>query len=549
MSYIALYRKWRPQDFTELIGQDHISRTLKNALAANKIAHAYLLCGPRGTGKTTTAKIIAKSINCLQPVMGEPCNQCMPCKLINAGNSMDVLEIDGASNRGIDEIRDLREKVNLAPAQGKYKVYIIDEVHMLTTEAFNALLKTLEEPPKFVMFILATTEPHKVPATILSRCQRFDFHRLDQKTISAKLEEICLKSDIEYAKEGLDVIARLARGGMRDALSLMDQCLSYGEQRLLLPQIREALGLASTEYVGDLVNLLLLKDAKGLLEKLDILTKEGKEIRQLANQVLDYLRNLIIYKTCGEEALADAPDEEKELFKKHEDLKLSELSFAIECVNKAEEQMRWSSNPRLLLEMAFFKYMYQQKEEQMLHVLYEKVQFLEKELETIKTKGTLKSHIMQKGLNKPIDFKGEALLEEGKLEEDQGGDKDMEEVRPSRSSPSYVDLETIKASWKKVLDLVRRNKVTTHAFLVVAEPIEYQNGCLTLRFASNYSFHREKIEQPENKKIIEDILGYLLKEKVAIKCVTAQTGKADSAPSQENILESAIKIFGGTLIE
>jgi DNA polymerase-3 subunit gamma/tau len=294
LSYVALYRKGRPVDFGELVGQNHVSKTLQNALLANRLSHAYLLCGPRGTGKTTTAKIIAKAVNCKEIKNGDPCNNCDSCKAISEGYSLDVFEIDGASNRGIDEIRDLREKVNLAPATGKYKVYIIDEVHMLTTEAFNALLKTLEEPPGYVIFVFATTEPHKIPATILSRCQRFDFRRIEPDMIYDRLKEICQKSGIDYQEEAIRIIAGLAGGGLRDALSLMDQCLSYQDQKLTVEQVNDSLGIVASDYVTKIANCLLEKNTKGLITKLDEVVKGGKDVKQLADQLLDYFRDLVV---------------------------------------------------------------------------------------------------------------------------------------------------------------------------------------------------------------------------------------------------------------
>ncbi|MEM5794931.1 MAG: DNA polymerase III subunit gamma/tau, partial [Bacillota bacterium] len=249
MAYIALYRQWRPQDFEQLVGQEHISTTLKNAITSNRIAHAYLFSGPRGTGKTSTAKIMAKALNCLQGPTIHPCNACDRCKRIIDGSSMDVLEIDAASNRGIDEIRELREKVKFTPVDGRYKVYIIDEVHMLTTEAFNALLKTLEEPPAHAIFILATTEPHKIPATILSRCQRYDFRRIDSEAISGRLLKVLQEMSIEAEPEALGVIARFAEGGLRDALSILDQCIAFSGDRITVEDVRSMLGLAGDEWL------------------------------------------------------------------------------------------------------------------------------------------------------------------------------------------------------------------------------------------------------------------------------------------------------------
>jgi len=544
MNYVALYRKWRPQDFNELVGQNHISRTLQNALLADKLSHAYLLCGPRGTGKTTTAKIIAKAANCLSPKNGEPCNECVSCSAVNLGNSLDVLEIDGASNRGIDEIRDLREKVNLAPALSKYKVYIIDEVHMLTTEAFNALLKTLEEPPGYVIFIFATTEPHKVPATILSRCQRFDFRRLDPEVIVKRLEEICEKSGIGYDREGLLIIARLAQGGMRDALSLMDQCLSYSEQKLTLEQINETLGIVAIDYVAEIADLLVSKDIKQLISKLNMIVDEGKDIKQLANQLLDYFRDLVIYKSCGENLLANTIDDKKEFFIKHDQISLGELDYIITCVNKAEVEMKWSNNPKLLMEMAFFKYIFREETSMDVSVnntIIERISILENEIKKLKESPQVRADKVN--IQKEQEQKEHKVAEESPIIRATSGEN-------INTSTSEISLDMIKESWNKILEIVKKNKVTTHAFLVEGMPIKYGEGYLTIQFNPSHVFHKERLEQIENKQIIEDAFAHLFKEQAKIKCIMcSDENDAKDDTKKEDLVEAAIKIFGGNVIE
>ena len=301
MSYTALYRKFRPDEFEDVKGQDAIVRTLKNQINADRIGHAYLFCGTRGTGKTTVAKIFAKAVNCEHPVDGSPCGECAMCKSIAAGTSMNVIEIDAASNNGVDNIREIREEVTYRPTEGKYKVYIIDEVHMLSIGAFNALLKTLEEPPEYVIFILATTEAHKIPITILSRCQRYDFKRISIETIAARLRELIDKEGWDVEDKAVRYIAKMADGSMRDSLSLLDQCAAfYMNETLTYDHVLEVLGAVDTEVFSRLLRQLLAMDVHQVIETVDELVMQGRELTQLAADFTWYLRNLLLVKTSGD---------------------------------------------------------------------------------------------------------------------------------------------------------------------------------------------------------------------------------------------------------
>ena len=298
MSYTALYRKFRPGEFEDVKGQDHISKTLQNQIKADRIGHAYLFCGTRGTGKTSVAKIFAKAVNCEHPVNGSPCGVCDSCKAISSGTSMNVIEIDAASNNGVDNIREIREEVAYRPTEGKYKVYIIDEVHMLSIGAFNALLKTLEEPPEYVIFILATTEAHKIPITILSRCQRYDFKRITIDTIAARLTDLMQKENIEVEEKAIRYVAKAADGSMRDALSLLDQCIAfYLGQKLTYDNVLEVLGAVDTEVFSRLLRELLERNVAKVMKSLDELVMQGRELSQLAADFTWYLRNLLLAKS------------------------------------------------------------------------------------------------------------------------------------------------------------------------------------------------------------------------------------------------------------
>lgn len=350
MAYQALYRKWRPQKFEDMVGQTAVTKTLKNAIIHHKTSHAYLFTGPRGTGKTSAAKIFAKAINCLNPKDGEPCNDCLLCKGITEGTIGDVIEIDAASNNGVEEIRDIRDKARYAPTQATYKVYIIDEVHMLSTGAFNALLKTLEEPPKNVIFILATTEPHKIPATIISRTQRFDFRRITNDEIIQRLRYILEQEEIAYEEEALSVIARCANGGMRDALSLLDQVISFSDDKVSFEQAIQVSGSLTDDLMIEFVRLLTQQQAQAALLQLQDLLLLGKEASRLIEEWLEFSRDLLVAKQTGDmigrsEAFVAFAKEVEEAF----------LYRFMDALNQTQQEMRFTTKPTISLEVFTIK--------------------------------------------------------------------------------------------------------------------------------------------------------------------------------------------------
>ena len=391
MSYTALYRKFRPQGFEDVKGQEHIVTTLKNQLKADRIGHAYLFCGTRGTGKTTVAKIFAKAVNCENLVDGSPCGICPACRGIAEGTSMNVIEIDAASNNGVDNIRQIREEVSYRPTEGKYKVYIIDEVHMLSTGAFNALLKTLEEPPSYVIFILATTEAHKIPITILSRCQRYDFHRISIDTIENRLADLMKEEKVDVEERALRYVAKAGDGSMRDALSLLDQCIAFhlGET-LTYENVLEVLGAVDTEVFSRLLRQIINEDVSGAVKTVDLLVDEGRELGQMVNDFIWYMRNLLLLQSSDEmEEVLDMSTENLQALREEANLIQPEILMRyIRVFSELANQIRFASTKRVLIELAIIKLCKPQMEKDTASIL-ERMEQLERKLENGAFVGTI----------------------------------------------------------------------------------------------------------------------------------------------------------------
>ena len=354
MGYTALYRKFRPLNFSEMVGQEHITRTLKNQIIANRVGHAYLFNGGRGTGKTSAAKILARAINCLNPKDGEPCNECEICKGAISGSLTDIVEMDAASNNSVEDIRSIREEVNFLPTKAKYRVYIIDEVHMLSTGAFNALLKTLEEPPEHVKFILATTEPQKLPATILSRCQRFDFKKISNEDIIKRLEIVCKESNIEITKEAMQIIATLSEGAMRDALSILERCIQDGENQINEDKIKDLVGIPKMVYVHDIVEAIIQYDVDKALVTANKVLEEGKDISNLLWEMIKYVKDILLYKATNHVDLYS----EEEIAKLKEISEMAEKERLINFVyalSELENEMKFSTQKTIIFQAGIIK--------------------------------------------------------------------------------------------------------------------------------------------------------------------------------------------------
>ncbi|MBB6218827.1 DNA polymerase-3 subunit gamma/tau [Anaerosolibacter carboniphilus] len=544
MAYMALYRKWRPQIFEDVVGQEHITQTLKNQIKNDNIAHAYLFCGTRGTGKTSTAKIFARAVNCMNPTNFNPCNQCEVCTGIQSETMMDVIEIDAASNNGVDDIREIRENVKYPPTKGKYKVYIIDEVHMLSTGAFNALLKTLEEPPHFVIFILATTEPHKIPATILSRCQRFDFKRVKETDMVGNLAFICREMGIDIEESALKLIARNADGGMRDAQSLLDQCIAYTQEKITYDDVIDVLGTVNDSFIFELVDHIAKGDAKAAMEAVDSLVAAGKDIHQFIKDLIQHYRNLMMTKVAENlEGIVNLSKENIERLKTQgKQLENHSIIRAIHVMSETDVDAKWSTQPRILLEVAIIK-LCQPAYDQSMEGLIERIHALEKSIQSGNIKVQYVEAVTEKGTTGTVQEKAE--------EEEKKNQPSVQElpVKP-------VNFEALERVWDAILKEIRKRKISVHAVLMEGRPVGVDKNALLIAFKDGYGFHKEAAGNSPNKEFIEGVIGELLGQKISIKCVmedevaSLSTAAKEISASQEDLeLQKIIELFGADLVE
>lgn len=593
MAYTVFALKWRPQNFDEIIGQNHISTILKNTLEKNRIANAYLFAGPRGVGKTSTARILAKALNCKDGPTINPCGKCNSCVEIGKGISFDVIEIDGASNRQIDDIRALRENVKFSPTSGEFKIYIIDEVHMLTNEAFNALLKTLEEPPPFVKFIFATTHPHKIPSTILSRCQRLDFRRILTMEIVAQLNKIIIAEKIDVDKEVVYAIAKSSDGSLRDAESILDQLVSFSGKKVSLEDVIFVLGLIEQDALFEITDKIIEKNAVGALELLNKIIDQGKDISIFLANFMEHFRNLMVAKiTQADSNLIDLPQETcQKLLKQAQLLSLEEIfSFFNILVNTHEMGKRLDSL-RITLEITLVKLAHEKKG----HVVNPSPVNSSSQAKPISPikHASGNTHTQQIGHPFKKNTAGNPVIgqpqlsQNGRSPEDRQGIQDLkenilklaaglpkdsasgitqqsyeieqssvitavatkneEELKAPYTQNISVTLDDVKRVWQDAVDLIGKVKMSVATYFTEGSLEKVNNNVLTVSFPKNCSFHKESLEKKDNKALIEKILSGLLNNKLMINFILSQelTHKSNE---HDSLIKNVLETFNGRVI-
>ena len=532
MSFLSLYRKYRPENFNDLIGQDQVKTTLKNALKNDRVAHAYLFAGPRGTGKTSAAKVFAKSLNCANPSENfEPCGECNSCQRIKKGNSLDVIEIDAASNRGIDEIRELREKVKFYPGEGKYKVYIIDEVHMLTKGAFNALLKTLEEPPESVVFILATTEPHEVITTIMSRCQRFDFSLLTLSDLKKRLKYIAEEEGYEIDKAALDILARSARGGMRDAISLLDQAISFSDGKLSAEEISRMLGRINKSDLKQFLSYISKKESQKALELLNKQLESGLGIERFSDELIEYCRELLLIKECGIDSgiLEYSRSYLEEIASIASNLSTKKITNIIDEFASLKEKLRSSSRPRLQLEISVIKLSSEESSSDSLEARLSELEFKFNNLINNKDKSTFKK---QSDAQKSSVREKEPKTTKPVQEKDETKNN---QIQDTVAEEEAISLAQVKENWPRILNETRQLDISVQALLREGSPHAIEGKTVIIAFPESKKFHYKGAVS--NQSLIARVLRNVLNGAVELEFQLGFKKKEMNDSQNDNLVE------------
>lgn len=524
MAYTALYRKFRPTTFSEMVGQEHITKTLRNQIIAGRVGHAYLFNGGRGTGKTSAAKVLARAVNCLNPKEGEPCNECEICKAALAGTLTDIVEMDAASNNSVEDIRQIRDEVNFLPTLAKYRVYIIDEVHMLSTGAFNALLKTLEEPPEHVKFILATTEPQKLPATILSRCQRFDFKKISNEDIEKRLQYVCEQSQIEITQGAMHIISSLSEGAMRDALSILERCLQDGDTKIDEDKVRDLVGIPKLTYVHKILQAIINYDIPSAIEATNAVIQEGKDVQNLLWETIKYVKDILVYKTC-KEAPIYSEEEIKQIQELAEKSSTERLLNMIYELSTLENDLKWSSQKILLFQVGIIKLgtpnmqessntrtlIEQNHDDKQIEILNRKIELLEQKLTYLMQNGTGNIHKTAQNVdNKPK-----------KIEKTENKTQDKLVIKQKLTTNEKLE------GWSKILMdfkqagkiMLYTNLMNTQAYIVndITVGIEFTNGMTP--------FVKGIMEKPETIQELEEKISIQCGKPMRVKFIDAKANK------------------------
>jgi DNA polymerase-3 subunit gamma/tau len=568
LSYVVFARKYRPKDFDEIVGQEHIATTLRNAIKQERVAHAYLFSGPRGVGKTTMARILAKALNCEKGPTPKPCNKCVSCQEISSSISMDVIEIDGASNRGIDEVRSLRENVKFAPAHGQYKLYIIDEVHMLTQEAFNALLKTLEEPPLHVKFIFATTQPNKVIATVSSRCQRFDFRKILAGDIVSKLKEIIKDESIKIDEEALYSIARQAEGSLRDAESILDQLNTFCSGEIKREDIAQILGVVSEELLERFADLIAKKDTTGALRFTNTIISEGKDVSYFLLSLIGHFRNLTVARLCAKpEGLIDlAPQSVEKLVRQAKEFSQEELFYISSVLVNTYEFVKRSPSVRVVFELAITK-IANRASLASLDEIMGRIEVLQKRIESRRDDVGVTAPVNEcppERTKRPaVSYKAEGNNTPEKKEEGPKAVEPVQKPKTDEGPADDIELSHIEEIWSTFLKVIKSKKMSVASYLLEGNLSACGNGILTIGFPKNYSLHKEALERQDNKLLIEKTLGDILKKRIRVNFVTQEVDKETHAGAEKNskeqvsrqeilkepLIQSALEVFDGRIVK
>lgn len=543
MAYTALYREWRPKNFEDVVGQEHITTTLKNQIQNDRIAHAYLFCGTRGTGKTSTAKVMAKALNCLNPVNGEPCNECEMCKKINEGLAIDVTELDAASNNGVDKIRDIIDDAKYPPQEARFKVYIMDEVHMLSMGAVNAFLKTLEEPPANVIFILATTDPQKLPITILSRCQRFDFKRISKSDISDRLRKIVGAQGVLADEKSLELIFRVSDGAMRDALSILDQAIAMGDGSVNYDSVVGMLGLVTNEYLFNITSAIIERNIQKAMNIIEEVVYAGKDINLFIKDLTGHFRNLLMAKvTNNPEEVLDMSMENINLIKEQGSrIRVEEIMRDIRILQEAEGNAKISKQARLYLELATIK-MCKIEYDTSSEVILARINRLEEVIKSGKIQVAQAqqcsnqddevSNVQKRVATQDVINKEQAVTETPVIEV---------------NTNATTSIGDIQRAWHDILEALKaRRAMVIYASLMTGRPVACNNGIVLIKYEEEYAFNKIRLEKPDNIKVINEVVSEVMRERLKVRFTVETKEEAERNPEEvllQALGESALEII------